>query len=111
SPLLANIYLHELDKYMESKYLHLTSSQRLWRRKKGKGNFLYVRYADDFVALCNGTKAEAQNMKEELGGLLSTMGLTLLEEKTKLTHITEGFLFLGYRIIREVGTNGTMVPK
>ena len=108
---MANIYLHELDKYMESKYLHLTSSQRLWRRKKGKGNFLYVRYADDFVALCNGTKAEAQNMKEELGGLLSNMGLTLSEEKTKLTHITEGFLFLGYRIIREVGTNGTMVPK
>ena len=39
-------------------------------------------------------------MKEELGGFLSTMGLTLSEEKTKVTHITEGFDFLGYRIIR-----------
>ena len=39
------------------------------------------------------------------------MGLTLSEEKTKVTHITEGFQFLGYRIIRETGTNGKMVPK
>ena len=46
SPLLANIYLHELDMYMESKYLNLTPNQRLGRRKKGKGNFLYARYAD-----------------------------------------------------------------
>ena len=39
------------------------------------------------------------------------MGLTLSEEKTRLTHITEGFDFLGYSIIRSIGTNGTMVPK
>jgi 5-methylcytosine-specific restriction endonuclease McrA len=50
-------------------------------------------------------------MKEELRGVLKAMGLTLSEEKTKITHITEGFRFLGYKIIRTVGTNGTMVPK
>jgi RNA-directed DNA polymerase len=61
--------------------------------------------------LCNGTKAEAQAIKEELKGLLSTMGLTLSEEKTKVTHITEGFNFLGYRVIRELGRNGKMVSK
>jgi hypothetical protein len=96
---------------MESKYLHLTDYEKKQRRKQGKGNYLYVRYADDFVVLCNGTKAEAQAMKEELRGLLSTMGLTLSEEKTKITHITEGFKFLGYWIIREVGTRGKMAPK
>ena len=111
SPLLANIYLHELDTYMESKYLNLTNAQRQWRRKKGKGNVLYVRYADDFVVLSNGTKAEAQAIKEELGEFLSTMGLTLSEAKTKVTHITEGFEFLGYRVIRSIGTKGKMVPK
>jgi RNA-directed DNA polymerase len=110
SPLLANIYLHELDKYMESKYLNLSKHERDWRRKQGKGNYLYVRYADDFVVLCNGTKAESLAMKEELRGLLSTMGLTLSEEKTKVTHITEGLQFLGYWIIRKVGTRGKMVP-
>ena len=77
SPLLANIYLHELDRYMESKYLNLTRSQRETRRKKGIGNVLYVRYADDFVVLCNGTKAEAHATKQEIGELLRTMGLTL----------------------------------
>ena len=111
SPLAANIYLHALDKYMESTYLNLTPSQRRTRREKGKGNVLYVRYADDFVVLCNGTKAEAHAIKQELGALLSTMGLTLSEEKTKVTHITEGFDFLGYRVIRSIGTKGKMVPK
>src|SRR6266568_1752460 len=81
SPLLANIYLHELDKYMESKYLNLSRYEHSKRRKQGQGNYLYVRYADDFVVLCNGTKAEAHAMKEELGALLCTMGLTLSEEK------------------------------
>jgi len=111
SPLLANIYLDQLDKYMESNYLNLSAYDRRKRRAQGKGNYLYVRYADDFVVLCNGTKAEAQAIKEELKGLLSTMGLTLSEAKTKVTHITEGFDFLGYRVIREMGRHGKMVPK
>jgi RNA-directed DNA polymerase len=111
SPLLANIYLHEFDRYMESNYLNLTYSQRRARRIQGKGNVLYVRYADDFILLCNGSKAEAQNMKQELGEFLKTMGLTLSEEKTKITHITEGFDFLGYQVIRGIGTRGNMVPK
>ena len=50
-------------------------------------------------------------MKEELGELLKTMGLTLSEEKTKVTHITEGFHFLGYRVIRKRGKNGNTVAK
>ena len=111
SPLLANIYLHELDRYMESTYLNLSYNARARRRKKGIGNYHYVRYADDFVVLCNGTKAEALAIKEELGKLLSTMGLTLSEEKTKITHITEGFTFLGYKIIRAIGETGKMVPR
>src|SRR5215471_6705887 len=111
SPLLANIYLNELDGYMESRYLRFSTWERKKRRKQGIGNYLYVRYADDFVVLCNGTKAEAHAMKEELGKLLSTMGLTLSEEKTKVTHITEGFDFLGYRITRSIGTKGKMTPK
>src|SRR6266446_1205309 len=73
TPLLANIYLHELDRYMESKYLNISQWLRTQRRKQGKGNYLYVRYADDFVVLCNGTKADAQTMKEELRGLLDNM--------------------------------------
>lgn len=111
SPLLANIYLHALDQYMESRYLTSNGWQRLRRRQQGLGNYLYVRYADDFVVLCNGGKADALRMKEELRTFLETMGLKLSEEKTKITHITEGFQFLGYKIIRQIGTKGKMVPK
>src|SRR6266446_6133368 len=111
SPLLANIYLDQLDKYMESTYVNLSEGERRTRRKQGKGNYLYVRYADDFVILCNGTRAEAQQIKEEVGGILTEMGLTLSEEKTKITHITEGFIFLGYQIIRKVSGKGKMVPQ
>jgi group II intron reverse transcriptase/maturase len=111
SPLLANIYLHELDKYMESNHLNIPGWKRNRLRKKGIGNFLYVRYADDFIVMCNGTKAQALEMKEELSEVLSAMGLKLSEEKTKVTHITEGFKFLGYWIIRAVGETGKMAPK
>ena len=38
-------------------------------------------------------------------------GTQLSEEKTKVTHITEGFNFLGYRIMRSIGTSGKMIPK
>ena len=111
SPLLANIYLHQMDKYMESKYLNLSTLERQKRRRQGKGNLLYVRYADDFVVLCNGPKAEAHAIKEELKELLNTMGLTLSEEKTKITPITEGFKFLGYQVIRSMWQSGNMVSK
>jgi len=65
----------------------------------------------DWVVLCNGTKAEALAMKEELRHILDHMGLKLSEEKTQVTHITEGFNFLGYRIMRSMGQNGKMIPK
>jgi RNA-directed DNA polymerase len=61
--------------------------------------------------LCNGTRAQALELKEELKNILEQMGLTLSEEKTKITHITEGFTFLGYQIIREMGGRGKMAPK
>ena len=55
SPLLANIYLDELDKYMESNYLNFSAYEKAKRRNQGRSNFQYVRYADDFVILCNGS--------------------------------------------------------
>jgi len=71
---------------MESNYLNLSAGIKYRRRQKGLSNFLYVRYADDFVALCNGTKAQALAMKKELKNVLDHMGLKLSEEKTRVTH-------------------------
>jgi RNA-directed DNA polymerase len=106
SPLLANVYLHELDKYME-KYTALPQKEKSARRQQGQANFTYVRYADDFVLLCNGNKAQAAAMKEELQQFLAqALRLNLSMEKTKVTHLDDGFDFLGFCVQRVMGHNG-----
>jgi RNA-directed DNA polymerase len=111
SPLLANIYLNELDKYME-RYTALSWNQRYFRRKKGLANFIHVRYADDFVILSNGTKRQAEAMKEEIYNFLKRdLRLELSKDKTKITHLNDGFKFLGFELKRSVGRNGKRVVK
>jgi hypothetical protein len=69
----------------------------------------YVRYADDFlVLLSGGTKEEARNLKEQMGRWLQEyLGLTLSEEKTLITHVSEKFRFLGYDVQGISNPNGT----
>jgi Reverse transcriptase (RNA-dependent DNA polymerase)/Group II intron, maturase-specific domain len=66
----------------------------------------YVRYGDDSVVLVNGTKAEAEAVKRQVKTHLATMGLTLNEEKTKLTHWAKPITFLGYHIRGKVRVRG-----
>jgi hypothetical protein len=75
-----------------------------------------VRYADDFVVLCNGTKNQAEMLREELYHFLkTTLRLELSKEKTKITHLNDGFKFLGFWIYRETGHDGmktkVVIPK
>jgi RNA-directed DNA polymerase len=49
SPLLANVYLHELDAWFHTNYTGLNYNEKNYRRKRKEGNAFYVRYADDFV--------------------------------------------------------------
>jgi group II intron reverse transcriptase/maturase len=46
SPLLANVYLHELDKYM-ARYMNSSLKEKRFRRRHGQANWAYARYADD----------------------------------------------------------------
>jgi RNA-directed DNA polymerase len=106
SPLLANIYLHALDTYMQ-RYTGLTPEEKRKRRRQGLANYIYVRYADDFVVLCNGTKAQAEALREELSHFLATsLRLDLSREKTTITHLNDGFTFLGFQIQRSIGHRG-----
>ena len=50
--------------------------------------------------MVHGTKTGAETLREEIAGVLSTMGLRLSQEKTLITHIDEGLDFLGWRIQR-----------
>jgi RNA-directed DNA polymerase len=106
SPLLANVYLHELDKRMEE-YTGLPTKEKAARRRKGIANYAYVRYADDFVILSNGTRAQVEEMRNEVRDFLSSkLHLTLSMEKTKITHLNDGFDFLGFKVQRSMGQAG-----
>lgn len=111
SPLLSNIYLDSLDKYMEQ-YTELSEYVKGVRKKKGLGNFLYARYADDFVVLCNGSKGHAEAMKQELSNFLATeLKLELSWDKTRVTHISDGIEFLGFEIDRNQSGSGKLAPR
>jgi len=83
SPLLANAFLHWLD--------------RLWM---GRGSRLgeLVRYCDDLVILCR-TEVQAREARRQLETILERLGLRLNPQKTRLVQLTEGregFDFLGF---------------
>jgi RNA-directed DNA polymerase len=59
-----------------------------------------VRYADDWCLAVSGTRAHAEALRDEITGVLTPMGLRLSPEKTLITHIDEGLVFLGWRIQR-----------
>jgi RNA-directed DNA polymerase len=111
SPLLANIYLHELDRYME-RYTELPSEERRKRKRQGLANFLYVRYADDWVVWCDGTREQAEARRQELYEFLrADLKLELSLEKTKVTHVHDGFEFLGFLIDRNGAGHGRWAPR
>ena len=80
SPLLANLYLNELD--------HLLKQD----------GYEIVRYADDFVILCR-TRDEAEQALGKVRDWTEANALTLHPEKTRLVNQSEGFDFLGYRFV------------
>lgn len=61
----------------------------------------YIRYADDWIIGVKGTSEETKVILNKVKKQLSVMGLTLSENKTKITNLnTENVLFLGTNIKR-----------
>jgi RNA-directed DNA polymerase len=89
SPLLANITLNSLDWLLHN------------------AGFRFVRYADDFVVLCQ-SAAEVKEAHDLVQSHLDGLGLTLSAEKTKRTQFREGFAFLGFVLKAQTVT---MRPK
>jgi RNA-directed DNA polymerase len=82
SPLLSNIYLHVLD--------------RLWEDRSAPLGTL-VRYADDFVVMCD-TTAAVEEARQRVSAVLARLGLELHPEKTRVVDLSRGragFDFLG----------------
>jgi len=97
SPLLANIYLHVLD--------------RIWRVKKVEERFKarLIRYADDFVVLCQG---QTERVLKGVKTVLRDLQLSLNEEKTwVLDSRKESFHFLGFTLeVKKSPKTGKMFP-
>jgi len=101
SPLLSNVALSILDEHFAAAWQAMRKSyQREQRRRKGLANYRLVRYADDWVAMVAGTRADAECLRAEAAAVLLPMGLRLSEEKTRIVHIDQGFDFLGMHIQR-----------
>ena len=81
SPLLANIVLNHLDWQLD------------------KHGYRFVRYADDFVVVCQ-SKTQAGEALALVEKLLAPLGLTLSPKKTRLTSYREGYSFLGFVLSR-----------
>jgi RNA-directed DNA polymerase len=100
SPLLANIALSVLDEYFCAKDDHGTRWRREKHRMNGGAYYRIVRYADDFAIMVCGSKAHAYALWEEVADVLAPLGLRLSESKTRVVHLDEGFVFLGFHIQR-----------
>jgi group II intron reverse transcriptase/maturase len=94
SPLLANIYLHRID--------------RAWDvREHG----VLVRFADDALVMCR-SREQAEAALARLRSLLAELGLEPKEAKTRIVHLQvggPGFDFLGFhhRLVRSQGRRGS----
>jgi RNA-directed DNA polymerase len=97
SPLLANIALHGMEKALGIKYTPCKRTRGTAYENHTK--YSMCRYADDFVVMCH-TKEDAENVRVLLADYLSERGLTLADDKTKITHVEEGFDFLGFNVRR-----------
>ena len=91
SPVLANLTLDGLEKHLAQQLPKITS----------EGNYRKlntVRFADDFVVTASSKAFLQQEVQPMIEQFLHQRGLTLSPEKTTITHIDEGFDFLGQNI-------------
>ncbi|HIF9438525.1 TPA: group II intron reverse transcriptase/maturase [Photobacterium damselae] len=132
SPLLSNIMLNEFDQYLNQRYLSKKARKDRWywnhsikigrkpaleNNRQWRPAVAYCRYADDFVVIVKGSKQDAEHIRDECRSFLEgKLKLTLNMDKTHITHVNDGFVFLGHRIIRKRGPKGNMrvvssIPK
>ena len=93
SPTLANMTLDGLQTMLAKKY-----RSRGICKKAPSPKVNLVRYADDFIITGRNKEILEHEIIPLVKEFLSVRGLTLSEEKTKITHIDEGFDFLGFNI-------------
>ena len=92
SPVLANMALDGLEAVLESHF----GKKNTKASYKTKVNF--IRYADDFIITGISKELLESEVKPVVVAFMAQRGLTLSEEKTIITHVSEGFDFLGQHL-------------
>lgn len=104
SPLLANMALDGLEALLAA-HCGQKNSKASYRTKVN-----YVRYADDFVITGISKELLEEQVKPLVEAFMAERGLTLSPQKTVITHITEGFDFLGQNL-RKYGDKLLIKPN
>ncbi len=92
SPVLANLALDGLERVLYDRFGQKSSKASY----KTKVN--YVRYADDFVVTGISKEILEEQVVPVVQSFMAERGLTLSASKTKVTHIEQGFDFLGQNV-------------
>ena len=103
SPALANRTLDGLERL-----LHERLGVR--RRQRERNKVHLVRYADDFIITGTSKKLLRDEVQPLVAHFLEERGLELSHEKTSITHIDDGFDFLGQNV-RRYGTKLLLKPS
>ena len=96
SPVIANMALDGLEAAVEAS---VAPTERARRKFKVNVN----RYADDFVVTGVSKEILENNVLPAIRRFMASRGLELAEEKTRITHIDEGFDFLGQNVRKYSG--------
>ncbi len=91
SPVLANLTLDGMERLLKENFSHRS-------RTKPFSKVNLVRYADDFVITGNSKELLETQVKPLIEQFLADRGLELSQEKTTITHIEDGFDFLGQNV-------------
>jgi RNA-directed DNA polymerase len=101
SPILANITLDGIENAIAAKY-HTTRSGIVNKRRHNPHKVNYVRYADDFVVTADSEEV-TKNIAKLIESFLKERGLELSCAKTRISHIDDGFDFLGWNFRKYEG--------
>ena len=111
SPILSNVVLNKLDWFLHEQGCHGNTVNYAW--KKGRPNVRFVRYTDDWcVFITRSSKCYAERLRDRIGEFLTQhCGVELSIEKTRTTHVRDGFEFLGFHLQLGIAQRGKYVPK
>jgi RNA-directed DNA polymerase len=104
SPVLANLALDGLERALRERYPRHSK-----RSRRAQVNL--VRYADDFIITGSSRELLEQEVRPLVEAFLRGRGLELSPEKTSITHIEDGFDFLGHTVRKYNGVCLTTPAK